>query len=150
MGINTAVILCIFLTVTCAVALPQHAVNQFGGSLASQAGNALGSLWVHGNNQFGVKLYDDTNFRGGVVTVTFGSNVGCFDIRSSYYPYSSFNDVTSSVNSGGHCVDLFEHGNCRGASLRISPSTESHNNLGAIAHPNGGTWNDRVSSLRAC
>jgi hypothetical protein len=78
-------------------------------------------------------LYQDVSFGG--LKYEF-SGKSCFNLS-----LIGFNDKTSSYkNKSTQTVYLFADGDCRGASIPVTP--------GAEAPSMGAGWNDRVSSIR--
>uniref|UniRef100_A0A8D8RJI9 Beta/gamma crystallin 'Greek key' domain-containing protein n=1 Tax=Cacopsylla melanoneura TaxID=428564 RepID=A0A8D8RJI9_9HEMI len=88
----------------------------------------LGSCWK-------VNLYRDTRNRGGHIEM---EGNGCQRIPRD------FNDKTSSVNTFGGCVRLYEHRDCRGRVLELFPGSGTHSNL--KKH----NFNDKASSVGNC
>lgn len=85
-----------------------------------------------------VTVYDYVQFGGESYTVDMKPG-RCYD-------FSFFNDRISSINSHGHCVNLYADRGCRGDSLTIRPGSASHNDLRA----DNVDFNDKTSSLRFC
>uniref|UniRef100_A0AC34QGD4 Uncharacterized protein n=1 Tax=Panagrolaimus sp. JU765 TaxID=591449 RepID=A0AC34QGD4_9BILA len=72
----------------------------------------------------------------------------CFDYNCHEIG-AGFNDRTSSINTHGGCVALFEHSNCRGRRVIFKPGCElgeccKHNNFRSCG------FNDEASSYACC
>ncbi|XP_008487632.1 uncharacterized protein LOC103524398 [Diaphorina citri] len=80
-------------------------------------------------------LHRDSDFRGGHIEL---SGNGCRGIPGD------FNDRTSSVNTHGGCIRLYQNSGCTGKSLELFPGSGSHNNLKAHG------FNDKASSVGNC
>uniref|UniRef100_A0A8D8XBK1 Beta/gamma crystallin 'Greek key' domain-containing protein n=1 Tax=Cacopsylla melanoneura TaxID=428564 RepID=A0A8D8XBK1_9HEMI len=79
-----------------------------------------------------VWLFRDSEFRGGHIEL---SGSGCKGVPSD------FNDRTSSVNTHGGCVILYQNSGCTGQSVQVFPGSGAHNNLKKLG------FNDRTSSV---
>lgn len=55
-----------------------------------------------------------------------------------------FNDRASSVNTWGGCIIAFEHANCQGRSIRLSPSAGDHQALVNMQ------FDKMISSVKGC
>lgn len=82
-----------------------------------------------------VWLYRDDNHRGGHMEL---SGDGCENLPGD------FNDRTTSINTHGGCVRLYEHGGCTGRMLEVFPGSGAHNNLGF------NDFNDVTTSVGNC
>ncbi|XP_026679483.1 uncharacterized protein LOC113467478 [Diaphorina citri] len=82
-----------------------------------------------------VYLYRDSDYRGGHIEM---EGDGCQGIPRD------FNDKTSSVNTHGGCVRLYEHDGCTGRTLELFPGSGTHMNL--KAHK----FNDKATSVGNC
>ncbi|KAL1454451.1 hypothetical protein WDU94_010706 [Cyamophila willieti] len=80
-------------------------------------------------------LFRDSEFRGGHIDL---SGSGCQGVPTD------FNDKTSSVNTHGGCVVLYQNGGCTGQSLQLYPGKGAHNNLKKMG------FNDKTSSVGNC
>lgn len=82
-----------------------------------------------------VHLFRDTKFRGGHILL---EGEGCQNVQKD------FKDKTSSVNTLGGCIRLYEHKHCTGRVLELFPGSGTHTNL--KKHK----FNDIVSSVGNC
>lgn len=82
-----------------------------------------------------VWLYRDSGHRGGHIEM---SGNGCKNVQSD------FNDKTTSVNTHGGCVRLYQNAGCTGKMLELFPGSGAHNNLGSHG------FNDKTSSVGNC
>jgi hypothetical protein len=85
-----------------------------------------------------VKLFDNDHHGGD----SCAKNIG---LECSNLP-GFFNDRTTSIDTAGNCVILYEHGNCIGNSITVHGLSDCHHNLGFC----GLNFNDKTSSFKEC
>ena len=56
----------------------------------------------------------------------------------------NFEALSSSINTNGGCVVVFEEPDCKGASIELRPEQGNHEDLSEME------WNDRIVSIRKC
>jgi hypothetical protein len=81
-----------------------------------------------------VVLFDDNDFKGRANIVKGDGR--CWNL-------DQFNDRTSSVNTRGNCVRLYNDADCEGEWIEVEPGSGGHGYV-------GDDYNDKISSVRSC
>ena len=84
-----------------------------------------------------ISYYMDANFEGWEQNTLDVQPDICVNLQY-------LNDKLSSINTHGACINVFVDADCVGASYRIEPGSDCHNNLGQCG------LNDMVNSFRLC
>lgn len=85
-----------------------------------------------------VQFFEHANFQG--ITFTVYMSGPCINVPDY------FNDLTSSINTGGACIMLYDGSNCSGRRITVAPGTGCHNWLDGC----GLNFNDKTSSASFC
>ncbi|XP_026679480.1 uncharacterized protein LOC103509026 [Diaphorina citri] len=93
------------------------------------------SVLITSGSCWRIWLFRDKDHKGGHIEM---SGEGCQNLPGD------FNDRTSSVNTHGGCVRLYEHGGCTGDVRDVFMGSGAHNDLGALG------FNDKVTSVGNC